>query len=74
MRRTCKRRASKGAFTILEIVLVVAIIVILASALLTGVSGYIKGANNANNMVNASAQAVDQHVHDSEAMLEGYGF
>ncbi|MBR3340269.1 MAG: type II secretion system protein [Clostridiales bacterium] len=74
MRKTCKSRVSKGAFTLLEMVLVVAIIVILASALIFGVTGYINGANRANNMVSDSAQELEQHVNDSEAELAGYGF
>jgi prepilin-type N-terminal cleavage/methylation domain-containing protein len=74
MRKTCKSRVSKGAFTLLEMVLVVAIIVILASALIFGVTGYINGANRANNMVSDSAAELEANHHASEAMLEGYGF
>ena len=74
MRRTCKSRVSKGAFTLLEMVLVIAIIVILASALMLGVSGYINGANNAKNQVDASANEVANNVHVSEGVLAGYDF
>ena len=50
MRRTYKRSNSKG-FTLLEMVLVVAIIVILASSLIFAVSRYINAANKANQDV-----------------------
>ena len=73
MRRTYKRINSKG-FTLLEMVLVIAIIVILASALILGVSRYINAANKANqDVIDASSQIV-QGVDDSEAMLAHYGF
>lgn len=74
MRRSCKRRVSKRAFTLLEMVMVIAIIVILASALLFGVSGYIQGTNNAKNDVDAQAQALEDNVHASEQQLADYGF
>jgi prepilin-type N-terminal cleavage/methylation domain-containing protein len=74
MRRINKSCVSKEAFTLLEIVLVVAIIVILASALLTGVKGYIDQTNTAKNKIDESAQAVDNQVHASEVLLSNYGF
>lgn len=74
MRRTCKTRVSKGAFTLLEMVLVIAIIVILASALMLGVTGYIEGTKKAKNMVDDSAQDVSAQAHASEVKLAGYSF
>ncbi len=74
MRRINKSCISKEAFTLLEIVLVVAIIVILASAFLTGVQGYIDKTNYSKNKIDESAQAVDQSVHASEEKLSNYGF
>ena len=74
MRRINKSCVSKGAFSLLEIVLVVAIIVILASAFLTGVKGYIDQTNAAKNNIDKSAQAVDESVHASEEKLRNYGF
>ena len=56
MHRTYKRCNSKG-FTLLEMVLVVAIIVILASSLMLGVSRYLNAANDANqDVMDASNQ------------------
>jgi type II secretory pathway pseudopilin PulG len=55
-------------------VMVIAIIVILASALLFGVSGYIQGTNNAKNDVDAQANQVEANVHISEQKLADYGF
>ena len=73
MRRTYKRSNSKG-FTLLEMVLVVAIIVILASSLIFAVSRYINAANKANqDVIDASSQIV-QGLDDSEAQLAHYGF
>lgn len=74
MRRINKSCVSKEAFTLLEIVLVVAIIVILASAFLTGVKGYIDQTNAAKNHIDDSAKAVDESVHASEEKLRNYGF
>ncbi len=73
MRRTYKRCNSKG-FTLLEMVLVVAIIVILASSLIFAVNRYINAANKANqDVIDASSQIV-QNIDDSEAQLAHYGF
>ena len=74
MRRINRSCVSKEAFTLLEIVLVVAIIVILASAFLTGVKGYIDQTNAAKNHIDDSAKAVDESVHASEEKLRNYGF
>ena len=74
MHRTYKSRISRGAFTLLEMVLVVAIIIIIASALLTGVSRFINGANNANNIVAGDAKNIEKSYHASEQKLADYDF
>lgn len=74
MRRSCKSHVSRRAFSLLEMVMVIAIIVILASALMLGVSGYIEGSKKAKNLVDDSAQEVENNYHASENKLAGYGF
>ena len=74
MRKTCKRRVIPKGFTLLELVLVLAIIVILASALILGVTGYIDKTNEAKNQVDIAANNVTNKVHASEAVLANYNF
>ena len=55
---------NKKAFTFTEIVLVVAIIVILASAMLVGVNDYLNTANKAQSNVDASVEALSNTITD----------
>jgi len=73
MRRSYKRSYSKG-FTLVEMILVVAIILILASSLIFAVSRYINAANQANQDVIDASSHVEQEIEDSEALLANYGF
>ena len=73
MCRICKRHNARG-FTLVEIILVVAVIIILATALMTGVSDWIDKANAANEAVIEQSAEVEQQINDSENMLSGYHF
>ena len=55
-----KIQKSKKGFTLVEMVLVIAIIVILAAVLIMGVGGYLKKARNAAASVSAHNSAVDE--------------
>ena len=74
MSRICKRHGSKGAFTLVELVLVVAIILILASALMLGVNDWIQLTNAANESVADESNALSQRVQEDEASLSSYNF
>ena len=54
-----KIQKTKKGFTLIEMVLVIAIIVILAAVLIMGVSNYLQKANNAAASVEAHNSAVD---------------
>ena len=54
-----KIQKTKKGFTLIEMVLVIAIIVILAAVLIMGVGGYLQKARNAANSVSAHNSAVD---------------
>ena len=54
-----KIQKSKKGFTLIEMVLVIAIIVILAAVLILGIGGYIQRANNASASVSAHNSMVD---------------
>ena len=65
---------TRRGFTLVEMVLVIAIIVILASALMIGVTGYIEGTKKAKNQVDAQADEVSHGVHASEEYLADFGY
>ena len=54
-----KIQKTKKGFTLIEMVLVIAIIVILAAVLIMGVAGYLNKAKNAAASVSAHNSAVD---------------
>jgi len=54
-----KIQKTKKGFTLIEMVLVIAIIVILAAVLIMGVGGYLQKARNAAASVSAHNSAVD---------------
>ena len=64
---------NKG-FTLVEIVLVVAIIVILAGAMLFGVNEYINTAHAAESDVNASVDELSNNITAKENDLINKGF
>ena len=54
-----KIQKSKKGFTLIEMVLVIAIIVILAAVLILGIGGYLQRAKNAAQSVSAHNSVVD---------------
>ena len=54
-----KIQKSKKGFTLIEMVLVIAIIVILAAVLILGISGYLERANNAAASVSNHNSMID---------------
>jgi len=74
MRKLYKKHTSKGGFSLVEILIVVAIIVILAGVVGVGVAGLIRTANNANDAVAGSSQSLNQQLHSGEDSLAGYSF
>jgi len=74
MIRISKGHRSKGAFTLAEIILVVAIILILASALMLGVKDFIDSAQAANDSIAEESQSLSQRVQDDEVSLASYNF
>ena len=54
-----KIQKSKKGFTLIEMVLVIAIIVILAAVLIMGISGYLERANNAAASVSNHNSMID---------------
>ncbi len=65
---------NKKGFTFTEIVLVVAIIVILASAMLLGVQEYLDTAHAAESDVNASVEMLSNTITAKENDLKSKGF
>lgn len=65
---------NKKGFTFTEIVLVVAIIVILASAMLLGVQEYLDTADAAEADVNASVEMLSNTITAKENDLKNKGF
>ena len=59
-----KIQKSKKGFTLVEMVLVIAIIVILAAVLLIGITKYLNGANAATKSISMHQSTVDQVVQD----------
>ncbi|MBR5358847.1 MAG: prepilin-type N-terminal cleavage/methylation domain-containing protein [Clostridiales bacterium] len=65
---------NKKGFSLTEIILVVAIIVILASAVLVGVNEYLDTANAAESNVDASVEALTDNITAKENDLKNKGF
>ena len=59
-----KIQKSKKGFTLVEMVLVIAIIVILAAVLLFTVSKYINAANNAKSSISKHNSAINQVTNE----------
>lgn len=69
--RDCK---SKGAFTLLEMVIVIAIIVILASVLIFNINKIINAANDADAAVADASDKLGDRIDASESLLAKYSF
>ena len=65
---------SKKGFTLTELVLVVAIILILASAFAIGIAQYIEVGNAAADDVEQSVDALSDNISVKEQKLKNYGF
>ena len=65
---------SKKGFTLTELVLVVAIILILASAFAIGIAQYIDVSNAAADDVEQSVDVLSNNISTKESKLAGYGF
>ncbi len=74
MRRLSKEISSKRAFTLVEIVLVLGIIVILAAALFMGISDMIQTASDADDAIARGSSQLDRQITDSEQKLASYKF
>ena len=65
---------SKRGFTLTEIVLVVAIILILASSFAIGISEYLNTSEKASEQVDKSVEALSNNIKSKEDKLKDYGF
>ena len=74
MIRIYKKFNSRIGFTLVEMVIVIGIIVILASALLTNVVDILNTGNRANKAVADASDKMGQNINDSERKLSEYGF
>ena len=74
MRRLSKEYSSKRAFTLVEIVLVLGIMVILAAALFMGITDLINTASNADAAIARGSSQLDRQITDSEQKLADYKF
>ena len=69
MRRIHKTQRSKGGFSLLEVLIVVAIIVILAGVVGVGVAGLIRTANKADSAVKDSSESLNASINSGESSL-----
>jgi prepilin-type N-terminal cleavage/methylation domain-containing protein len=69
-----KINKNKHGFTLTEMVLVVAIIIILAGAIGIGIADIINAGKRADAAVIKQASDLRTHINDSENKLKGYGF
>ncbi|MBE7071652.1 MAG: type II secretion system protein [Ruminococcaceae bacterium] len=66
-----KIQKSKKGFTLVEMVLVIAIIVILAAVLIIGITKYLNGANAAKKSISEHQSAVEKVVDDVNGQVPG---
>ena len=74
MRRLNKRLSSKGGFSLLEMIIVIAIIVILAGVVGVGIAGLIRTANRSNDAVKESSESLNASISMAESKLSMYSF
>lgn len=74
MRRIHKTQRSKGGFSLLEVLIVVAIIVILAGVVGVGVAGLIRTANKADSAVKDSSESLNASINSGESSLSMFSF
>lgn len=71
MKRICK---NKVGFTLIEIILVIAIIVILASVIGLDATGLLESGDEARSSVSKQVTSMQSGIQAREDKLEGYGF
>ena len=69
-----KLKKTKKGFTLIELILVVAIIVILAGVLVMNVSSYIQRAKNGSSEVDEGVSSYKGKVQSLEGQISGYKF
>lgn len=74
MHRIYKRHGSKGGFSLLEVLIVVAIIVILAGVVGVGIAGLIRTTNDSNDAVKHSSESLEASINSGESSLSKYNF
>ena len=63
-----------GGFSLLEVLIVVAIIVILAGVVGVGVAGLIRTANRSNDAVKESSESLNASINQGESSLSMFNF
>jgi prepilin-type N-terminal cleavage/methylation domain-containing protein len=74
MRKVFKSYISKRAFSLLEVLIVVAVIVILAGVVGAGVAGLINTSHRADDAVKASSESLNEQINNGESVLSGFSF
>ena len=74
MHRITKFKNSKCGFTLTEMVIIIGIIVILASAVGAGIADTLKNAKKSKAAVEDSCAQLKQRIDDSESILRKYNF
>ena len=74
MRRINKKFGSKYAYTLVEIVLVIGIIVILAATVFMGITSLMNTASNADNAVASGSDQLERNIQNKEDQLAEYSF
>jgi prepilin-type N-terminal cleavage/methylation domain-containing protein len=74
MRKFNKRHIIKGGFSLLEMILVIAIIVILAGVVGVGIAGLIRTAKKADSAVMDSSLSLNASINAGESSLSKYSF
>ena len=74
MHRISKKNVIKGGFSLTEMVIVIAIILILAGVVGVGIKDIIDTANKSDDAVRASSSELKAKVDEGEASLAKYSF
>jgi prepilin-type N-terminal cleavage/methylation domain-containing protein len=74
MHRLYKRHSSKGGFSLLEVLIVVAIIVILAGVVRVGVAGLIRTAHKTDQAVKDSSESLNASINQGESSFSMFNF
>ena len=74
MRRLNKRHIINDGFSLLEMIVVVAIIVIIASVVGVGIAGMIRTAKKADEAVKDSSLSLNESINNGESSLSKYSF